>query len=197
MRTSERWYFELLLKLEIGYRVIISWRILVSFRGFFEDYNFCMVKYSSFHDSSFCLKMLFNVNDKATMWHTPCWSTYTWVHLGRFVEEETFERCPKVLDRCWWDHVVLFLFLENVFWALFQTDNPNTVVYSHQWCTRILVYMHLGLPKWFAGFGLCSAGLIFNRILRAVTNSINLGAPLLSSWISLPKKIGQTFTCWD
>jgi hypothetical protein len=59
-----------------------------------------------------------------------------------------------------------------VFWALFQTDNPNTVGYSHQWCKRVIVYMHLGLPKWFAGFGLCSAGLIFNRILRAVTNSI-------------------------
>jgi hypothetical protein len=27
-------------KLEISYRVIISWRILVSFGGFFEDYIF-------------------------------------------------------------------------------------------------------------------------------------------------------------
>jgi hypothetical protein len=41
MRMFERWYFGLCLKLEISYnRVIISWRILVSFRGFFfEDYN--------------------------------------------------------------------------------------------------------------------------------------------------------------
>jgi hypothetical protein len=30
----------------------------------------------------------------------------------------------------------------DMFWALFQTDNPNTVGYSHQWCTRVLVYMH-------------------------------------------------------
>jgi hypothetical protein len=30
--------FWLVLKLEISYRVIISSRILVSFRGFFEDY---------------------------------------------------------------------------------------------------------------------------------------------------------------
>ncbi len=32
--------FWLVLKLEINYIVIISWRILVSFRGFFEDYIF-------------------------------------------------------------------------------------------------------------------------------------------------------------
>jgi hypothetical protein len=32
--------FGLVLKLEISYRVLISRRILVSFRGFFEDYIF-------------------------------------------------------------------------------------------------------------------------------------------------------------
>ncbi len=32
--------FWLMLKLEINYRIIISWKILVSFRGFFEDYIF-------------------------------------------------------------------------------------------------------------------------------------------------------------
>jgi hypothetical protein len=47
------------LKLEISYRVIIASRILVSFGGFFGDwYIFCMVKYLSFHNSSFCLKIL-------------------------------------------------------------------------------------------------------------------------------------------
>jgi hypothetical protein len=62
-------------------RVIISWRILVSFRGFFEDYNFCMVKYLSFHNSSFklCLKILyFYVNWPRSQCHTHplfvCWS---------------------------------------------------------------------------------------------------------------------------
>ncbi len=40
MRIFERWYVWLVLKLEICYRVLISWRILVSFRGFFEDYIF-------------------------------------------------------------------------------------------------------------------------------------------------------------
>jgi hypothetical protein len=49
--------FWLVLKLEISYRVIISWRILVSFRGFFEDYYILgMVKYLSFHNSSFALR---------------------------------------------------------------------------------------------------------------------------------------------
>jgi hypothetical protein len=48
--------FWLVLKLEIRSRVIISGRILVSFRGFFEDYNFCMVKYLSFHNSFFALR---------------------------------------------------------------------------------------------------------------------------------------------
>jgi hypothetical protein len=45
--------FCLVLKVEISYRAIISGRILVSFRGFFEDYIFCMVKYFSFDNSSF------------------------------------------------------------------------------------------------------------------------------------------------
>jgi len=39
-----------------------------------EDYIFAMVKYLSFHNSSsFALKILLNVNGKATVWHTSCW----------------------------------------------------------------------------------------------------------------------------
>ncbi len=46
--------FWLVLKLEISYnRVIISWRILISFRGFFERLYFFIVKYLSFHNFSF------------------------------------------------------------------------------------------------------------------------------------------------
>jgi hypothetical protein len=48
--------FWLVLKLETSYQVIISQSILVFFRGFFEDYNFCMVKYLIFHNSSFALR---------------------------------------------------------------------------------------------------------------------------------------------
>jgi len=52
--------FWLVLKLEISYRVVIFWRILVYFREFFEDYIFAMVKYLSFHNSSsFALRHFF------------------------------------------------------------------------------------------------------------------------------------------
>ncbi len=56
-----------MLKLEINYRVIISRRILVSLRGFLEDYIFAMVKYLTFPNSSFALIYIFNVNGKATV----------------------------------------------------------------------------------------------------------------------------------
>jgi len=72
MRIFERWYFWLVLKLEISYRVIISWRILVSFRGFFLKIIFSHVEIFEFPWFFFCLKILFNVNGKATLWHTPC-----------------------------------------------------------------------------------------------------------------------------
>jgi hypothetical protein len=60
--------FRLVLKLEISYRTMISWRILVSFRGFFWRLYFCMVKYFNFHNF-FCLQILFNVNGNATVTH--------------------------------------------------------------------------------------------------------------------------------
>jgi hypothetical protein len=67
--------FWLVLKLEISYyrSVIIYvegfWFLL---EDFFEDYIFAMVKYLNFHNSSFALRYLFNVNGKATVWDTPC-----------------------------------------------------------------------------------------------------------------------------
>jgi hypothetical protein len=74
--------FWLVLKLEIRDRVIKSWRILVSFRGmFFGRLYFCTMKYLSFHNSSFCLKILFNVNGKATVWHTPCYIPFVWGNI--------------------------------------------------------------------------------------------------------------------
>jgi len=57
-----------------SYRVI---RYLEGFWSLFEDflkikYIFCMVKCLSFLNSSFCIKIHFNVNGKAILWHTPC-----------------------------------------------------------------------------------------------------------------------------
>jgi hypothetical protein len=55
MRISERWLFWLVLKLEISYyRVMISWRILVSFRGFF--FFFEIINFLKFF---FCPKITF------------------------------------------------------------------------------------------------------------------------------------------
>ncbi len=53
--------FWLVLELKISYNrvIIISWRILVSFRGIFGRLYFCMVKYLSFLNSSFALKNTF------------------------------------------------------------------------------------------------------------------------------------------
>jgi hypothetical protein len=61
----------LVLKFEISYRVMMSWRILVPLEDFSSRLYFCMVKYLNFH-FFFCIKILFNVNGKATVWHTPC-----------------------------------------------------------------------------------------------------------------------------
>jgi hypothetical protein len=50
---------------EISYRVIIiSWRILVSLRGFFEDYIFAWWNIWVFIILLFAFKMLFNVNGR-------------------------------------------------------------------------------------------------------------------------------------
>jgi hypothetical protein len=51
------WFWFVLLKLEISYRVIITWRIFISFRGgVFWRLYFCMVKYLSFYNSFFALR---------------------------------------------------------------------------------------------------------------------------------------------
>jgi hypothetical protein len=92
--------FWLVLKLEISYKVIISWRILVSlFRGIFWRLCFCMVKYLSIHNSSFCLK-IFNVNGKA---HTllvimlSCMDN-EWLNVFFFI---LFFKCSKFYHSFW------------------------------------------------------------------------------------------------
>ncbi len=48
--------FWLVLKLDISYRVIISWRMLVSLRGLFEHNNFACWNIWVFYNSSFALR---------------------------------------------------------------------------------------------------------------------------------------------
>jgi len=64
--------FWLLLKREISYRVMVSWRILVSFRGFFLKIMFLHGEIFEFPSFFFCLKIFFNVNGKAALRHSPC-----------------------------------------------------------------------------------------------------------------------------
>jgi len=72
MRIFERWYFWLVLTLENSYRVYNILKDFGFFQRIFWRLYFCMVKYLSFHNSSFALRYFYNVNGKATSWHTPC-----------------------------------------------------------------------------------------------------------------------------
>jgi hypothetical protein len=66
--------FWLVLKLEIGYKFIISWRVLVSCRGLFDYYIFAWWNIWVSIILSFSLKIIFNAIGKATVWQTPCWN---------------------------------------------------------------------------------------------------------------------------
>jgi hypothetical protein len=61
--------FELVLKLGINDRVVISWRILVSFLGIFMKIIFLHDEILESPSFFFFLQTLFNVNGKATLWH--------------------------------------------------------------------------------------------------------------------------------
>ncbi len=108
--------FWLVLQLEIScYRVMISWRILASFRRCFWRLYFCMVKYLNFHNSSFAWGYFFYVNGKATVWHTPCWINYcffAWVSI-HFKKHEC-------------SHSWVFHFLKNVSHHLFCPTHHGT-----------------------------------------------------------------------
>jgi hypothetical protein len=65
--------FWLVLKLEISYRIIISWRILASFSRITWGLYFFMVKYLSFHNSSFAFRYFFKSKWQGhTVRHNPC-----------------------------------------------------------------------------------------------------------------------------
>jgi hypothetical protein len=106
--------FWLVLKLEISYWVVISWTILVSISGFFWRFYFHMVKYLNFDNSSFAFEILFNVNGKATVWHTPRYPSSRW--------ENWIELCHNTLVEQPWvlyfttKHEVLFIILKKLNW---------------------------------------------------------------------------------
>ncbi len=63
--------FWLVLKLEISYRVIMFWRIFVSFKGFFEDYIFAWWNIWVSIILLLPSKIHFSVNGKAIVWQKP------------------------------------------------------------------------------------------------------------------------------
>jgi len=77
--------FLFVLKLEISYRVIISGRILVFLLEDFLKIIFLHGEIFEFPSFFFCLKVLLNVNGKATVWHTPCFSV-----IGEHATQEYF-----------------------------------------------------------------------------------------------------------
>jgi hypothetical protein len=131
--------FWLVLKLEISYRVIISWRILVSFGGFFEHYIFCRVKYLS-------------VNGKATVWLTHSLFVYfvcrtsvkiMWFKLFRHFIVALLTICQTELDGILAPRgdssVRVTLFLQAIYAKLtipcFRNCRQNTM---HQWMCRTM-----------------------------------------------------------
>jgi len=117
MRIFERWYFGLCWNLRLVIRVIISWRILVSFRGLFWRLYFCMVRYLSFHNSSFCLQMLFKVFGQALFWRLYfCMMKYLSFHNSSFGPQKLF------LKSIWQGHNVTHpLFIFGFKWLLVLT----------------------------------------------------------------------------
>ncbi len=83
--------FWLVLKLEIiVIELKISWRILVSFRGFYGDYIFAWWNVWVSIILLLPFKILFNVNDKATEWHTPCFISVSSIPLFVKIWSMTF-----------------------------------------------------------------------------------------------------------
>jgi hypothetical protein len=111
-----RWYFGLCWNLEISCRVMISWRILISLRGFFWRLYFCMVKYFlSFGNSSFALRYFsFNIYGKACC----CW-------VGE-MPGHTLGPCPCFLAYVIVKRLCLFILWElQDFWHLFSLWSPS------------------------------------------------------------------------
>ncbi len=95
--------FWLVLKLEITYRVLMSWSILVSFRGLFEDYSFAWWNILSFHNSSFALRYF--------LWCK--WQDHGVRHLLF-----CFVYCIKISQTMVLFHAMLLLSLESSQWGV-------------------------------------------------------------------------------
>jgi hypothetical protein len=139
------------LKLEISYRVMKSWRILVFFRGFFQRLYFSMVKYLNFHNSSFCPKIHFNVNGKGQsvthpmfilfIWASKVWYSSMYQHKNRQLYwyrirlKTPKERLREPRETIWtWKRILFYFCLwfvcrrigQNI-WRLLAINNQTTI----------------------------------------------------------------------
>ncbi len=117
----------------------IPWRILVCFRGFcFWRLYFCMVEYLSFHNSLFCLKVLFNVNGKAIVWHTTCYVCMLCTLPNLEKKNLSKVQCTWMVFRVgisltsWrFSFLILVIFTKNLKSVLFLRLGLNFICYAH------------------------------------------------------------------
>jgi hypothetical protein len=134
--------FWLVLKLEISYYrvIIISWRILAFFkknlRGFFEDYIFAWWNIWVFLTLFFCLKILFNVNGKATVCVThPLLMDLSQAHKQattlffqkKKIPHERISGSPPILINI----LTLFNFMHQIFIHLVSISKTKLKIRSH------------------------------------------------------------------
>ncbi len=103
---------------------------MVSFRGFFWRFYFCMVNYLNFHNSSFALRFFFiNVNGKATMWHTPCaqfvwhfWIFWSWILTPLLILLTSLLMYLHVVSKDPCTHMFFLTFLTLLSCSLFEAS---------------------------------------------------------------------------
>jgi hypothetical protein len=144
--------FWLVLEVEISFRVILSWRILVSCRGFSWRLYFHTVKYLNFHNSSFALRDLFNVNGKDTVWHITCFVLFCFccleisqtcmvLHVALLVLSlESSQKVRvhwlslRVFGATVWKLLIIAPFFE---WKLNKIETENSIgICVRYWCRR-------------------------------------------------------------
>jgi magnesium-transporting ATPase (P-type) len=155
--------FWLVLKLEISYN-----RVIIYLEGFwvflledlFEDYIFAWWNIWVSIILFFCLKILFNVNGKATMWHTPCLSSEIalmfiwWLYIVITTTDtcsiwSLFEiifaflnqilKTPTNFLKAWWIYFLVTLWC--AYWMLILAPPPKKIylLTTHKYCK------HMGL----------------------------------------------------
>jgi hypothetical protein len=126
--------FWLVLKLGINDRVVIFWKNLVSFKGFFSKIIFLHGEILKFSWFFFCLKIFFNVNGKAIMSH--------WKDGDKFVLVTTI----LVTEIPFWSPIVMGV---TQVWPRILLCSSWQMQQTHQNKHRCVVQRKMGLSRWF------------------------------------------------